>query len=190
MKRALLALWSLPSHIRFWIGLGHWLGNRLPLIGLPLSMIVDRVLFTFYSLDAASRNVFVPDLQIGHPVGVLLGGNGIRSRGTLVVNAGAKFVGRAPDDPEYLARHAEKRVFDLGDNIVIGTNSVVIGPVTICDNVVVGAMSLVNKDITEPGTYVGCPVRKVSDDVSLGWGGSVKAGATVTKDTADHGQRA
>ncbi len=171
MKRALLALWSLPTHIRFWIGLGHWLGNRLPLLGLPLSMIVDRLVLVFYSLDVASRNVFVPDLRIGHPVGVLLGGNGLRSRGTLVVNAGVKFVGRAPDDPDYLARHAEKRVFDLGDNVVVGSNSVVIGPVTICDNVVIGAMSLVNRDITEPGTYAGCPARKISDAVSQAWSG-------------------
>lgn len=174
MKRALLALWSLDSHIRFWIGLGHWLGNRLPVIGLPLSMIVDRIVLVFYNLDGASRNVFVPDLRIGHPLGVLLGGNGIRSRGTLVVNAGVKFVGKAPDDAEYLARHAEKRVFDFGHNVVIGSNTVVIGPVTICDNVVVGAMSLVNRDITEPGTYAGCPARKISDEVSLAWARSAK----------------
>jgi serine acetyltransferase len=47
--------------------------------------------------------------------------------------------------------------------VVIGANSVVIGPVDICDNVVVGAMSLVNRSITEPGVYVGVPVRKVKD---------------------------
>jgi serine acetyltransferase len=57
----------------------------------------------------------------------------------------------------------------LGDNVVVGTGSTVIGPVTICDNVIIGAMSLVNKDITEPGTYVGIPVKKISNQVSEEW---------------------
>ncbi len=79
--------------------------------------------------------------------------------------AGVKFVGRKPSDPEYLRRHAERRVFVLGDNVVIGSNSVVVGPIDICDNVVIGSLSLVNRSITEPGLYVGCPVRKVGDEI-------------------------
>ena len=53
----------------------------------------------------------------------------------------------------------------MGDNVVIGANSVVVGPVDICDNVVVGAMSLVNRSITEPGTYVGIPAKRINDEV-------------------------
>jgi acetyltransferase-like isoleucine patch superfamily enzyme len=33
--------------------------------------------------------------------------------------------------------------------------------VTICDNVVVGAGSVVTKDITEPGIYAGNPARLI-----------------------------
>ena len=32
---------------------------------------------------------------------------------------------------------------------------------TICDNAVIGAGAVVTKDITEPGTYVGIPARKI-----------------------------
>ena len=60
-------------------------------------------------------------------------------------------------------------MFVLGDNVVIGANSVVMGPVDICDNVLIGAMSLVNKSISEPGVYVGVPARKVSAEVSDEW---------------------
>lgn len=46
----------------------------------------------------------------------------------------------------------------IGNNVSIGTNATIL-PVSICDNVVVGAGSVVTKDITEPGIYVGNPAR-------------------------------
>ncbi len=41
------------------------------------------------------------------------------------------------------------------------TNSIIMGNVRIVDNVMIGANSLVNKDLTEAGTYVGNPVKKL-----------------------------
>lgn len=49
----------------------------------------------------------------------------------------------------------------IGDEVFLGVGSTVINNINICDNVIVGAGSTVIKDITEPGTYVGNPVRKV-----------------------------
>ncbi len=46
----------------------------------------------------------------------------------------------------------------IGDNVSIGSNATVL-PVEICDNVVIGAGSVVTKDITEPGVYAGNPAR-------------------------------
>jgi len=46
----------------------------------------------------------------------------------------------------------------LGNRVSIGTNATIM-PVTICDDVVIGAGSVVTKDITEPGTYAGNPAR-------------------------------
>lgn len=157
--------WQVKTLIRF----GGFLGNRVPVIGTALSMIVDRVILLFFALDVSSRNIFVRDLRIPHPTGVLLGGNGIRSNGRVLVNAGVKFVGRSPNDPVYLQRHAEKAVFRLGDQVMIGANSVLIGPLDICDDVVIGAMSTVTKDITEVGTYVGSPARRIGDSNAAAW---------------------
>ena len=50
------------------------------------------------------------------------------------------------------------RFTKLGNHVSIGTNVTVL-PVTICDHVVIGAGSVVTKDITEPGIYAGNPVR-------------------------------
>ena len=50
---------------------------------------------------------------------------------------------------------------NIGNNVSIGTNATIL-PVNICDNVVVGAGAVVTKNITEQGTYVGNPAKKVN----------------------------
>jgi len=44
----------------------------------------------------------------------------------------------------------------IGDRVSIGTNATVM-PVSICDDVVIGAGSVVTKDIEKPGIYAGNP---------------------------------
>ena len=56
---------------------------------------------------------------------------------------------------EDLWRHTK-----IGNNVSIGTNATIL-PVQICDQVVIGAGSVVTKDITEPGTYAGNPAKKL-----------------------------
>lgn len=46
----------------------------------------------------------------------------------------------------------------IGNNVSIGSNVTVL-PVTVCDHVVIGAGSVVTKDISEPGIYAGNPAR-------------------------------
>ena len=48
----------------------------------------------------------------------------------------------------------------IGSHVSIGTNATIL-PVTICDNVVIGAGSVVTKNITEPGIYAGNPAKKM-----------------------------
>ena len=42
---------------------------------------------------------------------------------------------------------------NIGNNVSIGTNATIL-PVTIVDNVIIGAGAVVTKDILEPGTYM------------------------------------
>ena len=48
----------------------------------------------------------------------------------------------------------------IGNRVSIGTNATIM-PVSICDDVVIGAGSVVTKDITESGTYAGNPARRM-----------------------------
>ena len=46
----------------------------------------------------------------------------------------------------------------LGNRVSVGTNATIL-PVTICDQVVIGAGAVVTKAIVEPGIYAGNPAR-------------------------------
>jgi len=51
----------------------------------------------------------------------------------------------------------------IGNKVSIGSNATIL-PVTICDNVVVGAMAVVTKNITQPGIYAGNPAKLIRKD--------------------------
>ncbi len=48
----------------------------------------------------------------------------------------------------------------LGDRVSVGSNATIL-PVSICSDVVIGAGSVVTKNITEPGIYAGNPARLI-----------------------------
>ena len=50
----------------------------------------------------------------------------------------------------------------VGHRVTLGAASTLLPGISICDDVVVGAGAVVNKDITEPGTYVGVPAKRIS----------------------------
>ncbi len=52
------------------------------------------------------------------------------------------------------------RATTIGNNVSIGSNASIL-PVTICDNVVIGAGTVVTKNILQPGIYAGNPARLI-----------------------------
>jgi acetyltransferase-like isoleucine patch superfamily enzyme len=48
----------------------------------------------------------------------------------------------------------------IGNHVSIGSNATIL-PVNICDEVIIGAGSVVTRDIKESGTYAGNPARKL-----------------------------
>lgn len=48
----------------------------------------------------------------------------------------------------------------VGNRVSVGTNATIM-PVTICDDVVIGAGAVVTRDLLEPGIYAGNPARKL-----------------------------
>ncbi|WP_104697189.1 MULTISPECIES: acyltransferase [unclassified Helicobacter] len=78
------------------------------------------------------------------------------------IGHGVKFIndtfkdGVLAKDPTYF-----KKTF-VGNRVLIGTNATIL-PVKICDDVVVGAGSVVTRDIVTPGFYAGNPARKIKE---------------------------
>lgn len=48
----------------------------------------------------------------------------------------------------------------IGARVSIGSQATIL-PVTVCEDVVIGAGAVVTRDITEPGIYAGNPARKI-----------------------------
>ena len=54
------------------------------------------------------------------------------------------------------------RSTSIGDRVSVGSNATIL-PVKICNDVVIGAGSVVTKDISKPGIYLGNPAKYVRD---------------------------
>ena len=50
---------------------------------------------------------------------------------------------------------------NIGNHVSIGSNATIL-PVSVCDNVVIGAGAVVTKNISQPGTYAGNPARLIT----------------------------
>jgi acetyltransferase-like isoleucine patch superfamily enzyme len=53
----------------------------------------------------------------------------------------------------------------IGNRVSIGSNATIL-PVEICDDVVIGAAAVVTKNITQPGVYVGNPIKLLRTNLS------------------------
>lgn len=84
---------------------------------------------------------------------VTIGSDCFIGHGVMFVNDTFQSGGSAGDPALWKATH-------IGNQVSIGSNATLL-PVTICDQVVVGAGSVVTHDITEPGVYAGNPARRI-----------------------------
>jgi len=85
---------------------------------------------------------------------VLIGDNCFISHGVMFINDAFRSGGPARGVREKYQETV------IGDNVSIGTNATIL-PVSICDNVVIGAGSVVTKDIDNSGIYAGNPARLI-----------------------------
>lgn len=59
------------------------------------------------------------------------------------------------------ATTAIRRHPHLGNNVLVGAGAKILGPITVGDNVKVGANSVVTKDCLAEATYVGIPAQRI-----------------------------
>jgi acetyltransferase-like isoleucine patch superfamily enzyme len=84
---------------------------------------------------------------------VMIGFDCFISHGAMFINDPFSVGGPARGD-----RSQWKATF-VGNRVSVGTNATIL-PVSICDDVVIGAGSVVTRSILEPGIYAGNPAKK------------------------------
>lgn len=93
-----------------------------------------------------------PRLFIAHPVGIVIGRGTVIGSGTTVFQ-GVSFVVRSwhPDDI--------KKFPNVGDNCIFFANSIIIGDITIRNNCVIAAHTVVTTDMEEGSLAIGVPAK-------------------------------
>lgn len=104
-------------------------------------------------------NTFERGLKLMHVGPVLINGNSCCGKDiTMHINTGLVGQGRNSGSPT------------LCDGVVVGIGSVVLGDVTIAENIAIGANSVVNKSFDEPNIAIaGAPAKKISNNGRLSW---------------------
>lgn len=98
---------------------------------------------------------------IEHPVGIVIGNCTIGENFTIHQNTTIGVRHRFDDSKGLIPK--------IGSNVHLCSNAVILGDITITDNVTIGAGAIVLKDITEAGTYVGIPARRVYKNEGSGY---------------------
>ncbi|MEO8516049.1 MAG: serine acetyltransferase [Flavobacterium sp.] len=97
---------------------------------------------------------------IGHFGGIILNANSIIGN-NCNISQGVTIGISGQDD--------KRGVPIIGNNVYIGVNSVVAGKITIGDDVLIGACSLVTNNVDDNAVVLGVPAVKISDKSSKGY---------------------
>ncbi|MFN8606484.1 MAG: acyltransferase [Vulcanimicrobiota bacterium] len=74
------------------------------------------------------------------------------------IGHGVMFINDLFDQGGPSGNPAKWKATQIGNHVSIGSNATIL-PVSICDHVVIGAGSVVTKDISRPGIYAGNPAK-------------------------------
>jgi len=150
--RAILdpGFWALAIH-RF----GNWrMGIRPKLVRAPFSLL-HRALFTFIKLGFGIELPYVTVLgrgvRIWHHGGIFIGARSIGDGVQLRHNTTIGVLHSGEDDAKPV----------IGNRVDIGCGAVILGGVEVGDDVVIGANTVVVKDVPAGSTVFGVPARPV-----------------------------
>jgi serine O-acetyltransferase len=124
------------------------------LAGIPvLPWLLMYVNLMVFGVEVTPKCEIGPGFFLPHPVGCVIGAWRIGSNVTMFQGVG---LGAVND----MGFHRELRC-EIGHNVILGTGCKVMGPYSICDNVKIGANSVVTSSIEANHTVVGLPARPI-----------------------------
>lgn len=143
----------------------NWLGSNVSLMNSSLGK------YTYISDDSRVRDSNIGAFcSIGRNVKIGLGFHPINYLSTSPFLYRRNFLGIKGLSDEDLFLTEDYKSTDIGNDVWIGDNVVIFGGCKINDGVVIGAGSIVTKDLEPYGIYVGVPAKliKKREPLSLG----------------------
>src|SRR5713226_2889207 len=134
-------------------------GSRAGMLaGIPvLPQLLTYLNIVLFGLEVSPRCEIGPGIFFPHPSGTVIGAWRIGRNATIFqgVTLGAKELDMGFD---FRLRP------NVGNNVVLGAGSKILGGIRIGDNVTVGANSVVVDSVEDDSTVVGIPARRVSKE--------------------------
>ena len=121
-------------------------------IGRVRALLIRKKLITKYSIHIYPTVEIGLGLTIPHPCSIVINGRTKIGENFYVLQnctIGTKFPDEFPYGP----------AATIGNNVSMYANSIIIGEITVADNVKLGANSMLNKDALVPGAYFGSPAK-------------------------------
>lgn len=122
---------------------------------IPLSFILDKLMFYCYSAEIRSTAVIKGGFNIAHPAGIVIGGKVIIGE-NFSIRQNTSIGGNMDKKREGNSTQTQPVILD---NVLVGCNTAILGPIVIGSNVVIGACSLVINDIPSDETWGGVPAK-------------------------------
>lgn len=128
----------------------------IPFVGRFFGLLIEYFIRIFYASDLSCEAKIGEGLVIVHGHDIVIGSDVVIGRDCTIFNGvtlGNKAVNirTSSGQPK------------LGDHVILGTGSKILGPVSIGDNVVVGANAVVINDCPSGVTAVGVPARIIEN---------------------------
>lgn len=108
-------------------------------------------------ISIGENSVIGPYCVLGGFGNIFIGKNVVLSRGVVIETAGLDFKYNVPP-----YKHLKNRI-NIEDNVWIGLNSIILGGVCIGENSIIGAGSIITKDVPKNTVVVGNGIRKEID---------------------------
>ncbi len=151
--RVIRALLTPEFEVVLWYRFGHALSRR----GLSRLAFGPYLSGKRLGADISPQAEIGPGLRIVHSMNIVIG-PGVRIGRDAVLFNGVTLGNR-------LGHHGESGMPVLGDRVLLGTGSAILGPVVIGDDARIGANAVVLRDVPSGATAVGIPARVIRNNL-------------------------
>lgn len=135
--------------VNFWLRTGTYIKSKNFFLNEPILRLIKNKLAIKYGFDTTFNVHIDVGLRIVHLGGIVIHGNCEIGKNLTILNNVT--LGQGQRNPERIPR--------VGDNVYIGVGAILLGDISIGNNVTIGALSFINKSIGDNLVVAGTPMK-------------------------------